>query len=85
MGNRPDKDQVNTAPLVSVIMGVYNQWDEGMLKEAVDSILDQTLTDLEFIIFDDGSDEEASKILRTLPKQDPRIRLAGKEENQVLA
>ena len=85
MGKKGAKDQGNTAPLVSVIMGVYNQWDEEMLKEAVDSILDQTLTDLEFIIFDDGSDEEAAKILRTLPKRDLRIRLAGKEENHGLA
>ena len=35
---------------ISVIMGVYNQNDEKVLREAVDSILNQTFKDFEFII-----------------------------------
>ena len=45
-------------PMVSVIMGVYNQWDEKVLREAVNSILNQTYKDLEFIIWDDGKKTE---------------------------
>jgi len=48
-------------PLVSVILSVYN--GAPYLKEAIDSILDQTFTDFEFIIVDDGSTDETPKIL----------------------
>ena len=41
---------------VSVIMGDYNQWNREALQKAVKSILNQTLTYFEFIIYDDGSD-----------------------------
>jgi len=43
------------------------------LREAIDSILGQTLTDLEFIIVDDGSTDNSVSIVRTYA--DPRIRL----------
>ena len=39
---------------VSVIMGVYNQWNREALQKAVKSILNQTLTDFEFIIYEIG-------------------------------
>ena len=70
---------------VSVIMGVYNQWERQILRDAVNSILQQTMSDLEFIIYDDGSDEEAGNYLRELVSLDKRIRLIGKEENHGLA
>ena len=38
---------------ISVIMGVYNQLNEEVLTAAVDSILNQSFSDLEFIIYDD--------------------------------
>lgn len=72
-------------PTVSVIMGVYNLWDEEILQNAVNSILNQTFSDFEFIIWDDGSHPDAAKLLWKLPKQDSRIILAGKEENRGLA
>ena len=52
-------------PLVSVIMGVYNQWDESILREAVNSILNQSYENFEFIIWDDGSKAEAANIVQT--------------------
>ena len=66
---------------VSVIMGVYNQWNREALQKAVKSILNQTLTDFEFIIYDDGSDPEVAGYIRELEKLDERIVLIGKEEN----
>ena len=51
---------------ISVIMGVYNQNDEKVLREAVDSILNQTFKDFEFIIYDDGSQPDAALILEKI-------------------
>ncbi len=70
---------------VSVIMGVYNQWDRDALRAAVMSILDQTFQEFEFIIYDDGSAPEAAGYLRELASLDPRILLIGREENHGLA
>ena len=40
---------------ISVIMGVYNPWNQSILKNAVNSILNQSFQDFEFIIYNDGS------------------------------
>lgn len=72
-------------PIVSVIMGVYNQWDEKILHDAVQSILKQTFTAFEFIIWDDGSHPDAAKLVQKLKDMDERIIIAGKEENRGLA
>lgn len=57
------------APLVSVVMSVYN--GEKYLREAIDSILRQTFTNFEFIIIDDGSTDDTAKIIKSY--KDPRI------------
>ena len=62
-------------PIVSVIMGVYNTNNEHMLKLAIDSILNQTLSNIEFIICDDGSTDGTYETL---------IRLYGKYKNIVI-
>lgn len=72
-------------PVVSVIMGVYNQYDETQLLSAVNSILTQTFRDFEFIIYDDGSDEEPAVYLKKLARQDKRIKIVRCEENHGLA
>ena len=72
-------------PIISVIMGVYNQWDENILKRAVHSILNQSFREFEFIIWDDGSHPDAAKVVRSLSDMDSRIVIAGKEENRGLA
>ncbi len=72
-------------PLVSVIMGVYNQWDEKVLREAVNSILRQSYENLEFIIWDDGSTKEAAAIVQSLEDLDSRIVVMRREENKGLA
>lgn len=72
-------------PLVSVIMGVFNQWDEKILRESVNSILNQTYSKIEFIIWDDGSHPDAARLVKKLTELDPRIIVAGKENNRGLA
>ncbi len=72
-------------PEISVIMGVYNQFNKKILKDAVDSILSQSFKDFEFIIYDDGSNPEATEILKQVAGEDSRIKLIGHEENHGLA
>lgn len=56
-------------------MSVYN--GEKYLREAIDSILNQTFTDFEFIIINDGSTDKTREILESY--HDPRIRLFHQE------
>lgn len=58
-------------PLVSVIMSVRN--DARYVAESIDSILRQTVTDFEFIIFDDGSIDASRQVISSF--KDARIRM----------
>lgn len=64
-------------PLFTVLMPVYN--GEKYLREAIDSILNQTLTDFEFLIIDDGSKDNSVQIINSY--NDARIRLVRNETN----
>ncbi|RKY31599.1 MAG: hypothetical protein DRP67_02325 [Candidatus Omnitrophota bacterium] len=64
-------------PKVSVIMAVYN--GEKYLKECIDSILNQTFSDFEFIIINDGSTDKTEEILQDF--KDERIRIVNNKEN----
>jgi glycosyltransferase involved in cell wall biosynthesis len=64
-------------PLVSVIMPVYN--NDEYVKQAVDSILEQTYPHFELIALDDGSKDNSGKILDEYAKRDPRVRVVHKE------
>ncbi|MBI2357650.1 MAG: glycosyltransferase [Deltaproteobacteria bacterium] len=56
-------------PKLSVVMAVYN--GQRTLRQAVDSILAQTLRDFEFIVVDDFSHDGTEEILRSY--RDPRL------------
>jgi len=58
-------------PIVSVIMPIYNA--QKYLREAVDSILVQTLSDFELIILNDGSADSSHAILSEYEAKDTRI------------
>src|SRR5262245_61111342 len=64
---------MNVDPKVSVLMPVRN--GERWLREAVESILVQTFSDLELIVVDDGSIDGSSEILSNLSRRDARIRV----------
>jgi stearoyl-CoA desaturase (delta-9 desaturase) len=51
-------------PLVSVLMSVHN--DERFVREAVDSVMQQTLGDLELIIVDDASTDGTANVLASV-------------------
>ena len=69
-------------PTVSVVMTVYNT--ERYLAEAVDSILNGTFADLEFIIVDDGSTDGCPAILRDYERRDPRVRLVSRPNTGIV-
>ncbi|MCR5665895.1 MAG: glycosyltransferase [Eubacterium sp.] len=72
-------------PLVSVIMGVYNQSNFKQFTQAVDSILHQTMKDFEFLIYNDGSSiEEVNTYIRQLETRDERIRVIESKTNHGL-
>jgi glycosyltransferase involved in cell wall biosynthesis len=50
-------------PKVTVLMSVYN--GEKYLKEAIDSIINQTFSDFEFLIIDDGSTDSSVDIIKS--------------------
>ena len=60
-------------------MSVYNRSE--YLKEAIDSILSQTLTSFEFIIIDDGSTDGTWDILSEYADQDQRMVLVQNRKN----
>ena len=62
-------------PEITVLMPVRN--GERYIKESIDSVLNQTLTDFEFLIIDDGSTDRTVEIIQGYT--DKRIRLVRKE------
>ena len=65
-------------PKVSIVVPIYNV--ERYLKECVDSILSQTLKDIEVILVDDGSPDGCGKIVDEYAHMDSRI-VAVHQEN----
>ena len=65
-----------SAPKVSIIIPVYNT--EKYLKQCIDSIKAQTLSDIEIIIVDDGSAEKCAGLCDELAKDDQRIKVIHK-------
>lgn len=66
-------------PLVSVLMSVYN--GQGFLPQALDSLLGQTLADLEVLAVDDGSTDGTWRLLREQADRDRRLRLMRNPAN----
>ena len=63
--------KTSTRPKVSIVVPIYNV--EKYLKECVDSILNQTLEDIEVILVDDGSPDNCGKIVDEYARKDSRI------------
>ena len=59
--------------VVSVVIPSYNH--ERFIREAMDSVLAQTLADLELIVIDDGSVDGSREIIRACAATDPRVRV----------
>jgi glycosyltransferase involved in cell wall biosynthesis len=69
---------MKATPKVSVIMPVYNV--ERYVREAIDSILTQTIADLELIVINDGSTDGTVGVVRSFV--DPRLIFIDHSENK---
>jgi len=65
-------------PEITVLMPVYNA--EQFIRESIESILNQTFTDFELLIIDDGSTDRSLAIVSTF--SDPRIRILRNHGNR---
>ncbi len=66
-----------TIPRITVLMPVYN--GEGFLRAALESILNQTFSDFELLVIDDGSTDASHEIAAAFA--DPRIRIETNGRN----
>lgn len=73
---------VGDKPKVSVVIPVYNT--ERYVRETVESILNQTLEEIEVILIDDGSTDNGRRVLEELKNEDRRVKLFV-QENQGLS
>ena len=62
-------------PAISVLMSAYNA--EKYISESIESILNQTFNDFEFIIINDGSTDNTEKIIKSY--NDKRIKYISQE------
>lgn len=60
-------------------MPVYN--GDQYIEQAIESVLNQSFSDFEFIITDDGSTDRSHEIVNSFAKQDPRIKIFKNEKN----
>ncbi|MGI6124511.1 MAG: glycosyltransferase [Acetivibrionales bacterium] len=64
-------------PKVSVIVPIYNPGE--YLRQCLDTIISQTLTDIEIICVNDGSTDESAEVLAQYQQKDNRIRIVTQE------
>lgn len=69
-------------PTVSVVMSTYNRAE--ILPDAIESILNQTYKDFEFIIIDDGSNDHTTDVIKAYAHKDPRIKWIRNKKNRGL-
>lgn len=74
--------EIKDNPKVTVLMSVYN--GSLMVSDAIESILNQTYRDFEFLIIDDGSTDNSWEIIEAYSKNDHRIRGLQNDGNQGL-
>lgn len=67
-------------PKISVIIPVYNV--EKYLEQCLDSVINQTLEDIEIVCIDDKSPDGSSLILKEYAQKDKRIKIIENEENK---
>ena len=68
-------------PAVSVIVPIFNA--ENFLSRCVDSLLSQTLQDIEVILVDDGSSDASKELCEEYSRQDSRVRVISQSNRGV--
>ncbi|MBQ1446205.1 MAG: glycosyltransferase, partial [Solobacterium sp.] len=76
-------DQNINSPLVSVIITIYNTapW----LEACLDSVANQSLTDIQIVCVDDGSTDSSRDILEEYRRKDSRITIISQENHGISA
>ena len=69
-------------PKISIIIPVYNV--EPYLSRCIESVLNQSFTDFELILVDDGSPDRCGEMCDVFAKEDPRIRVIHKKNGGIL-
>ena len=69
--------------LLSVIIPVYNT--EKYLPRCLDSVINQTLREIEILCVDDGSTDSSPSVLQDYARRDPRIRVIRKENGGLVS
>ena len=69
----------NTTPIISVLMSCYNAslW----LNESIESVLNQTFTNYELILINDGSTDDTLEIINRFAQHDRRIIIINKNNS----
>lgn len=75
--------EADKQPLVSIIMGVYN--GAKRFEKPIESILNQTYSNWEFIICNDGSQDDSYQKLLKIQEKDSRIKVIKNEKNAGLS
>ena len=66
-------------PKVSIIVPIYNS--EKYMNKCIESILNQTLTEIEIILVNDGSTDNSGKIIDNYAKKDNRIKVIHQQNS----
>lgn len=71
-------------PSITVLMPVWNgcsRGSEAFLRRAMESIIDQTMEDFEFLVVDDGSTDKTPEVLGEYASKDQRVRVLRNDRN----
>ncbi len=71
-----------TSPVVSVVIPVFNV--EKYLNKCMDSVINQTLRNIEIICVNDGSEDGCGRILKKYGELDKRVKVVNKNKNEGL-
>ena len=75
------QNKITYQPKISVVVPVYNA--EEYLKESLDSIVNQTLKDIEIICVNDGSTDSSLQILQQYAAKDNRITILSQPNSRL--
>ena len=70
-------------PSISIVVPIYNT--SPYLAKCLDSILEQTLSDMEIILVDDGSTDDSGSICDQYAKKDSRVRVVHKSNGGLVS
>ena len=76
-------DRIYEIPKVSIYIPAYNAID--FIEEAIESAFNQTYTDLEIVVVNDGSTDETGELLDQMYGVNPKITIIHQENGGISA